>query len=169
MRQIASLAAMLLGTVSCTTNDAVPEANVERISFSVEPCFGFCPDFALTVDANGRGTFDGQNFVAAPGVHVFSANPEQLAAFQARLAPFRPAESVAYDYENCDGAVMTDMPSVAVTWHGDGGEDTELRWYMGCRQPGLSDRSDEIYRAWEELPIGDLVGSDEDRRSFGPS
>lgn len=169
MKQIGIAAAVVCGLCACVQGDEVSPQQVERISFAVEPCFGFCPDFNVSVDAAGQGTFEGENFVAARGTHRFTAGPAELAAFSDRLAPFRPAQSVAYGHDNCDGSVMSDMPSVSVTWHDVDGSSTTLDWYMGCRQPGLSDRSDEIYKAWEELPLGDLVGSDEDRRSFVPS
>lgn len=169
MKRAVSACVFALGLCACVQAGDVGAPQTERISFSVEPCFGFCPDFSLSVDADGRGTYEGENFVAARGSHSFSASPAEFAAFRDRLAPFRPVDNVEYGYDNCDAAVMSDMPSVNVTWHESDGSSTTLNWYMGCRQSGLSDRRDEIYRAWEELPVADLVGADKDRPTFGPS
>ncbi|WP_340587706.1 DUF6438 domain-containing protein [Erythrobacter alti] len=169
MKLIPTAGIMALSLGACVQTGEVTEPTVERISFAVEPCFGFCPDFNLTLDASGEGVFEGENFVAKRGTRNFSASAAEFTAFRERLAPFRPVQSVSYGYDNCDGAVATDMPSVRVTWHDSDGTSTRLDWYMGCFQPGLHDRSDEIYRAWEELPISELVGADEDRASFRPS
>lgn len=169
MKHIVGASMLVLALGACVQGNETANPPTESISFAVEPCFGFCPDFTLSVDAAGQGSFDGERFVAVRGAHSFSASPAEWTAFRDRLAPFRPSESVSYGYENCKGSVMTDMPSVTVIWHDSDGSSTRLDWYMGCRQPGLSDRSDEIYRAWEELPVSELVGSDEDRPSFGRS
>ena len=159
-----------MALAACATVPGGPPAvqTAESISFAVEPCFGFCPDFDITVDAAGNGTYRGENFVAQKGEHPFRATPSQFDAFAARLAPFRPARSVQYGYENCDGMVATDSPSVRVTWHDADGGSTTLDWYMGCRQPGLAERSEQIYKAWQELPLEALVGADEDRMDYAP-
>ncbi|MDE1466719.1 DUF6438 domain-containing protein [Aurantiacibacter sp. D1-12] len=164
-------ACMQDGAVTEPASDApatseTPIASGERIAFSLEPCFGFCPDFELEIDGSGRGTYDGQNFVLQRGRHDFSASAEEVAAFAERLAPFRPAQDTSYGYDNCDVPVYTDAPSVRITWFGEDGNRTELNWYLGCRQPGLVEHEGTITEAWEELPIGHLVGSDEDRASY---
>ena len=63
--------------------------------------------------------------------------------------------------------MATDSPSVTVTWRDPGEEPVTLNWYMGCRQPGLADNSEALYKAWEELPVDALVGPDEGRQNFG--
>jgi len=161
-------AAML---ASCTYPAAQsPEAPMDNasIAFAVSPCFGFCPDFAIEIGADGSGTYEGRNFVKTFGRHEFAVSAEEYGRFARRLAPFRPQGSVTYDWEHCDGPVATDSPSVNVNWNAgrgasDGGGDS-LSWYMGCRQPGLADKSGEIYDAWEELPaVMSLVGAPEER------
>ena len=142
------------------------EGNVESIAFETEPCFGFCPQFAIEVGADGQGTYDGGSSVRQQGTHAFTVTPAQFAAFRDRLAPFRPAQSVTWDRQQCDGPVATDSPSVKVTWRDDAGETVTLDWYMGCRQPGLTEQSDRIYEAWQELPLAALVGDDAERATY---
>ena len=154
--------------VSCATPGAMPDENpVATIDYSLGPCFGFCPSFELSVTPEGAGTYEGQAFVAKQGEAHFTASDAEYRAFARRIAPFRPARSVSYGYDNCDGPVATDSPSVTITWRDPGEEPVTLNWYMGCRQPGLAENSDALYKAWQELPVDSLVGSDEKRQEYG--
>jgi len=148
----------------CVTAPA--PSRVESISFETEPCFGFCPVFSFEVGADGQGSYEGGSSVRQQGAHAFTASPGQFAAFRDRLAPFRPDRSEAWGRGNCDGPVATDSPSVKVTWRDETGESVTLEWYMGCRQPGLTEQSDRIYKAWQELPLAALVGEDAERANY---
>ena len=162
------LMAAPLALAGCVTAPApdTGQSNVASIAFETGPCFGFCPQFGIDVSAAGQGTYDGKSSVRQQGAHRFTVSPAEFAAFRDRLAPFRPAQSVTYDRNKCDGPVRTDSPSVKVTWRDESGETVTLDWYMGCRQPGLAEKSDEIYKAWQELPLGTLVGDDAERASY---
>ncbi|MBB3032896.1 DUF6438 domain-containing protein [Alteriqipengyuania lutimaris] len=155
-----------LPLAACAT-PAIEDTPASSIEYSLTPCFGFCPSFSLAVNEDGKGTFDGERFVAHEGPAQFTASRAQAAAFARRLAPFRPESSVSYGYENCDGPVATDSPSVKITWREPGSEPVTLKWYMGCRQPGLTENRDALYKAWRELPVDELVGSDEERQTYG--
>ena len=160
---------VLVALAGCTT---IPEAGeaaageVAAIRFTTSPCFGFCPDFTVQVPQEGLAGYEGRRFVAVKGFHDFAVSQAEFAAFRERLEPFRPEQSVRYDYEHCDGPVATDSPSVAVTWTMVGGEEVTLDWYMGCRQPGLSENAEEISGAWRELPLDDLVGTEQNRAAY---
>lgn len=160
---------VLVALAGCTT---IPEAGeaaageVAAIRFTTSPCFGFCPDFTVQVPQEGLAGYEGRRFVAVKGFHDFAVSQAEFAAFRKRLEPFRPEQSVRYDYEHCDGPVATDSPSVAVTWTMVGGEEVTLDWYMGCRQPGLSENAEEISGAWRELPLDDLVGTEQNRTVY---
>jgi len=157
-----------LALAGCVTSPApTPEqTNVQSIAFETGPCFGFCPQFSVEVGADGQGTYNGGSSVRQQGTHAFAVTPAEFAAFRDRLATFRPEQSVAWDRDNCDGPVRTDSPSVKVTWRDGTGESVTLDWYMGCRQPGLAEKSDEIYQAWQKLPLSALVGDDAERASY---
>ncbi len=162
-----STSLIALALTACVAPGDTPDAALSSIDYSLTPCFGFCPAFSLSVDADGTGKYNGQAFVKQRGTSVFSASPEEVAAFVERIAPYRPEDSVSYGYENCDGPVATDSPTVTITWHEAGEKPVTLQWYMGCRQPGLADNSEALYDAWRELPVEGLVGNNEDRRTYG--
>lgn len=148
---------------ACTTAAPAPEpaGTPTSIRFETGVCFGTCPAFNAQVSSDGTGTYEGSNFVAVEGAASFAVSPSEFIAFERRLAPYRPAESVQYGYDNCDGPLATDNPSVMVTWLGEDGNSVTLDWYMGCRQPGLSENSNAIYQAWQELSgLAELVGSE---------
>ena len=155
---------------ACTTsgegngNDGAAIATDPTIRFETSACFGFCPAFSFTLDSDGVGRYVGKSHVAAMGERTFTATPEEYAALRDRLGEFRPDRSVSYDYENCDGPVATDHPSVEVAWMGSRADPVSLSWYMGCRQPELVAHSEKIYGAWQELPaLVEFVGQPDER------
>lgn len=165
MRMIALLAAGLLA--GCATTGGSNSAPPQSVDFVVTPCFGSCPDFSLTLSANGQGVYEGGGFVKVKGTHKFTATPAQVQAFFARLAPFRPSGEVRYDYGNCPVPVATDSASLNVRWKSSTGEDS-LHWYRGCRVDALTKIKPDIQDAWKELPLDDLVGTAENRFEYQP-
>jgi hypothetical protein len=140
-----------------------PAGELREIQFDVSGCYGPCPIFSLAVDADGHGRYSGQNYVAKKGEATFSASGESMSKFVKRLAEFRPRGEVTYD-SSCDGPLSTDHPSVRIVWISEKRTDI-LNWYLGCKQPGLTEHQEQIYEAWKELPVGQLVGSDDPRPS----
>lgn len=141
---------------------AVTIEPVDEINFSATECYGTCPAFTIVVEDSGQGHFEGKAYVARFGSHDFDASSKQFADFAQRLAPFRPAGEKAY----LDGPCITDAPSVLVSWTTGGRTDT-LRWNLGCHTPWPVEQNLALYRAWEILPVEDLVGSDDERVSYG--
>jgi hypothetical protein len=136
---------------------------LEQIQFETEGCYGPCPVFSFSVDADGHGRYAGHSNVAKEGEATFSASKEKMSNFVKRLAVFRPRGEVTYD-RSCDGPWATDSPSVRIIWISEKRTDI-LNWYLGCKQPGLAEHQEEIYDAWKELPVAQLVGSDSSSRS----
>jgi hypothetical protein len=132
-------------------------AQLTSISYETTACFGYCPIYRVTVNADGGGLFEGRRFSAFQGQRRFRISPAQFRAFAARLAPVRPARGdIVYDRETrCQGAgpPPTDHPSIIVTWIETRRRQT-LHFYTGCRNP-------EILRALGEarglLPIERLI------------
>jgi len=177
-RSVRSVAAILAVAAAClaqggcsqspaeTTDSAEPDRfvgiePVDRISFSATECFGTCPAFTIVAGESGEGHFEGKAYVAQQGLRDFAISTAQFSAFAERLAPFRPDGEKAYDRGQC----VTDLPSVQVTWRNNGKTDL-LRWNLGCENPWTPEQERALYRAWELLPVQDLVGSDDQRSTY---
>ncbi|HTM96378.1 MAG TPA: DUF6438 domain-containing protein [Croceibacterium sp.] len=164
MRWIAALAAVSLAGCVTTTSGAGSEPP-RQVTFETTPCFGSCPVFSLTLDADGHGVYEGGRFVKTKGRHEFSASAKQVRAFFDRIRPFRPAGAVRYDMANCPGPAHTDAPSVNVRWISATRADS-LDWNLGCRVDALQAIEPDLQNAWQELPLDDLVGRAENRFEY---
>lgn len=163
MRSIVILAAAALA--GCATTSDADQPAPDSVSFEVTPCFGSCPVFSITIDRDGRGVYEGGRFVKVKGRHSFTASSTELAAFFDRIEPFRPNGTNTYDYGHCPVPVSTDSPNVNVSWKSPAGTD-ELNWYLGCRVEELSRIEPDLYGAWKELPLDELVGTAENRFEY---
>ena len=159
------LTLFLLSVFAGCTNLSGAEA-IERIRIATTQCYGSCPAFEIIVSKDGSGRFDGEAFVKKTGRHSFRATSMQFMALRDRLEPFRPKSDERYDEGNCDAPLATDNPSIAITWYFADDEKVTLDWYLGCHHPELRDNTEIIYDAWEELPLHDLVGSEDERDGY---
>jgi Domain of unknown function (DUF6438) len=132
----------------------------ETIRYETGPCFGACPVFSITVRPDGAGVFEGRRFTAVTGTRRFQATPAQLAAFAARLAPYRPARG-ELRYEpgtpRCPRPV-TDLPSVDIRWTGAGRAAGHLYFYFGCDPAAHKAMADALGNAPDALPVAALIG-----------
>jgi len=131
----------------------------ETIRYETAPCFGTCPVYAVTVQPDGHGTFEGQRFTAVIGVREFRITPDQYRRFAAALQPYRPAQGerlIQPGQPGC-GNAPTDMPSVDVRWSELSGASQHLNLYYGCGEAGAM--REALRAAPDLLPIGDLVGA----------
>ena len=137
---------------------APPAASPRGISYETGPCFGACPVYRVTVNADGTGLFEGRRFTAVTGARRFRLTAAQYRAFAARLAPLRPARgSVRYATGPLCGPVITDLPSVEVTWSGARGGPQSLYYYYGCDPRRHRDMAARLRAAPGLLPIGDYI------------
>ena len=95
-------------------------------------CFGFCPSYTVTVDADGQVDFTGREHVQTPQAHE-QVSPERVAAILAAVeqADFR---SLKENYVNQDDGcanMATDMPSARITVADASGSKT-VNFYYGC-------------------------------------
>ncbi|AIC14189.1 DUF6438 domain-containing protein [Nitrososphaera viennensis] len=84
------------------------EGNIEDVTISLErtPCFGFCPDYTVTVFGNGTVVYEGRNFVYAKGeqrAQIAQSDVKELVDEFYRVGFF----SMKDRYE----AQVTDLPS----------------------------------------------------------
>lgn len=137
---------------------AVPPSEPDSIRYETEPCFGFCPVFAVTVNRDGQGMFEGRQHTAVKGSRRFRMTRAQFRAFASKLAPLRPARgSIRYDHgTRCQGGGVppTDGASTDVSWR-EGAASQSLHFYEGCPQRPIGLR---LRQARALLPINHLIG-----------
>jgi hypothetical protein len=153
------LALVLLGMLAACAGSAQPDVPVESVSYTRGPCYGVCPVYRVTVNADGSGLFEGERFTAVTGRRRFTVTPAAWRAFTAKLAPFRPQGTVDINMENTARCQLmaTDHPSAIVTWAG-GGRNDRLGYYYGCRDEANRTLAAALTEAPTLLPIAGMIG-----------
>lgn len=130
-----ALTAVLAGCTTMTDSaaDGAAAATGETIRYSVSPCYGTCPVYAVTVLPNGQVTFDGQEHVAAKGPQERQAGVAAYRRLAAALAPYRPMTGVTAQ-TRCEQQV-SDQQGYRIAWVGDDGRETVLTHDRGCISP----------------------------------
>lgn len=137
--RLASLFWLMLVVVGCGNGPAhlLPQQPIPAdtlITLERSVCYGTCPDYKLTVSADGTVTFEGREYVKAKGVVKGSIPPEKLRQL---IALFDEAKYFSlndkYETEK-DGCpeVWTDNPSV-VTSIRINGKSKSVSHYYGCQ------------------------------------
>ena len=130
-------------------------AQAQSITYETGPCFGFCPIYRVTVNANGAGVYEGIRHVTVRGQRRFRLTPAQYRAFARHLEPVRPARgSIRYRGNSLCGPEATDQSSAEVTWQ-RGRARQSLYFYYGCRRQGAI--GERLQRAPALLPIGPWI------------
>ena len=165
MKRLGLIAALGLTVAGCARTPApetsAPAAAVTQISYSTGPCFGACPVYAFTVQANGDGSFEGKRFTQTGGTKSFRLTRAQFDSFAAALAPYRPKPGTSRRYahgeKGCERAA-TDMPSAEISWTGPGGKSS-LSYYFGCDMEANRAMADAIGNAPDLIPaLTPLIG-----------
>ena len=104
----------------------------ETIKVDFGPCFGFCPVYVATFEADGAVRFEGVRHTTELGQKAGQVSPEVMEAIASDLKLYRPA--LAGQAEKCDTRI-SDQRQVTVTWTGgpDGGWTREHD--RGCLSP----------------------------------
>lgn len=116
--------------------------DLEDIMISLErtPCFGFCPDYTVTVFGNGTVVYEGRNFVAVEGMQRGQISQEDVRElvdefYDARFFNMRDR------YEQS----VTDLPSQTTSITIDGKTKSVYRYgFEPERLAMLEDKIDEI-------------------------
>ncbi|HEX8388712.1 MAG TPA: DUF6438 domain-containing protein [Sphingomonas sp.] len=145
----------LMALSACTTGNrgfggGMPPPRFERIKVDVGPCFGFCPVYVATFEADGTVRFEGVRQTAELGEKVGQVSPEALDAIASDLESYRPA--VPGQPEECETQV-SDQQKVMVTWAGgpDGGWTREHD--RGCMSPERDALEGALGRAMERSGV----------------
>ena len=140
---------------ACTT--VAEDGGVPSVSFETGPCFGACPVYKVTVNADGTGLFEGRRFTAVTGERRFTVTPRQYRSFVAQLEPLRPtAGDMRYSGPPLCRQMATDLPSAEVTWRMRSGTQT-LYFYYGCDMARNRAIVERLEAAPRLLPIGDFI------------
>ena len=100
------VAALALGACASVAPAPNPEnAGPVEISMTRTPCFGFCPDYTVTISGDGGVLYEGRRFVNVVGERRAQISPAQVQALLARF------DAIGFDnLENEYRAGVTDLP-----------------------------------------------------------
>ena len=168
-KPIAVLCALLVlvacaGSQEAETSDAARDPSPAHfIKLSRGACFGACPTFDLTLQGDGRLTFNGVRFTKLSGQHSSRTSVGTfLEAIETLKAHDFESFADRYDVTTCKMAA-TDHPSVEIEVRTDDMAKS-VYWYTGCR--GIEDRVrlerlvDDLERV---LNVANFVGTDAER------
>lgn len=165
MRLLAVMTGASLMLAGCATTGREPapqtagssRTQIRSVTYAMTPCHGFCPVYSVTLDANGAGVFTGTRNTAVLGERRFTASAQQVADFIGRLQPYLAVgETLLAGPETCK-LYATDLPSVDITWVGDGGTG-HLLYDYGCDREANHALAEALRGAPQALPITDLIG-----------
>lgn len=135
----------LLAGCASLPQDTPPMAG-ETISYSVGPCFGFCPVYNVTVRPDGHVTYVGERHTAVLGQQERDGGAGTYRTVASELAAYRPADG-ATEQTTCE-AQASDMQNYRIVWTAADGTETVLTHDRGCR----SARNEQLNKTMESLP-----------------
>lgn len=106
------LALFAFALAACASPPTQPPADTANASITLERtrCFGFCPDYSVTVRGDGQVIYQGRAFVGVEGERRAEVSPQAAAALFAR------AEAIGFvNLRDEYRANITDIPSARVT------------------------------------------------------
>jgi hypothetical protein len=135
--------ALAAGLAACETATAPAADASTRITLTRSPCFGFCPDYDVSIMGDGQVAYTGRRFVGATGERHGVIPVSEVGAL---LAKFDAAHFDAL--QNSYRANVSDLPTYRVTLERDGHTKTvEDYGGLGAGMPhAVQDLEDEIDR-----------------------
>jgi hypothetical protein len=128
------------------------------ITLSTSACFGFCPEYDVTIDQSGSVAFDGRNNTKQEGKASKQVPAADAAAvYDALVAAdyWSLRDSYRNDADGCR-SVVTDAPTYTWTVTAEGKPSKMIADYLGCKgAPGL-----DALRAAETLIVDKAAISD---------
>lgn len=119
-------------------------------------CYGQCPIYDLTVERNGKVTFEGKSYTEIKGKVEDKLTEDQLKRLIAEIEKanfFSLDNAYSYDSKNCP-STATDMPGVKLNIKLTDKEKT-IDHYLGCwenkREETQSNNSNEVKISNEDL------------------
>lgn len=110
----------------------------DRITLERTVCFGVCPDYTVTVAADGTVTFEGRRFTKVTGT---ATGRISRAAFRRLVRDFQAINYFALADEYAPGTkvcpeMVTDLPSANTSIQLKG-KMKSVRHYLGCGRKGI--------------------------------
>jgi hypothetical protein len=106
----AAVALSAMALASCATPPSPSMRGPVLITLQRTPCFGFCPDYTVTIDGDGNVAYNGGRFVAVSGPQHGKASMEDVEAL------LRAFDAVHFEtLHDVYRANVTDLPSQIVT------------------------------------------------------
>ncbi len=144
------IGALLIALAGCSTMNAPATGGAgpvkETISYTVGPCFGFCPVYSLEVSPGGHVAYNGERHTAVIGAKERDAGENAYGDTAKALAAFRPADGATADTQ-CEQR-RTDAQHYVITWTKADGTKTVLQHDRGC----MSAKNTELNKALDEIP-----------------
>lgn len=124
------------------SSDSLPEQLVIKLERTA--CFGGCPDYSLTINGDGKVTYEGKQFVKITGTRETTINMESIYQI---LAEFEEAEYFSLK-DSYTGFGKSDMPH-ANTSISLGNRTKSIKHYLGDQNApkkliDLENKIDEI-------------------------
>jgi hypothetical protein len=133
----------------------------EAVTYSTQPCRGFCPVYSVTMTPTGEGVFDGKQHTAVTGERRFTVDAATAERFVEHVGAVRPREGdrrIEMDSADC-GIAATDMPAIEVRWDANtGAAPQSLHLYLGCRGEEAQRVRAVLQSAPDLLPIAAFIG-----------
>jgi hypothetical protein len=106
---------LLLGTVSCKSNDAFSNKAESApatplILLETSPCRGFCPVFKLSFRSDGLVTYEGIRFVKKTGSSTFQLTKQELSTLKKKLK-----KANLWQYPESFPSTIMDAPGASLT------------------------------------------------------
>jgi len=148
-----SISAFALTACASGANGSDGASGLQSFSVDQGPCFGFCPVYAITVEADNSFSLDNRRHTREEGLVAgrLDAGAFDTIADAAARVNFRdlPEDMTFNNPEACTGPQMSDMPYFEFTGvYADGTEKT-VRWYQGCNYPGMREFMGAVREAYD--------------------
>jgi hypothetical protein len=96
--------------VAAPTPEPTPSGGPVTITLTRSVCFGFCPDYTVSINQDGLVTYEGRRFVNVSGPQTSQIEPADVQALLARFDAIN-FNSLQDEYR----AHVSDMPTYTVT------------------------------------------------------
>ncbi|MBN8607943.1 MAG: hypothetical protein J0L81_13590 [Caulobacterales bacterium] len=111
-RALVGLVATLVLSACAAAAPAPTPENAGPVEIVLErtPCFGFCPDYRVTISGDGGVLFEGRRFVNVTGEQHGQISPAEVEALLARF------DAIGFDELRSEyRGQMTDLPTTTIT------------------------------------------------------